>query len=623
MSWIDRKEPTVSENGNNSQEKLTFSDVWALLSELWLEVELWKDLKSWIKWTIEATRWEIDSLKNWTKWLSREQILERLNTFFSEKRNIQGNTREWLSSVLATASVWWAVWQAFAEIKDSLKQATSWESTQDKINWAWNVLEKIFDGSLFDKIWDAISWFLWTSFPWLADMLWLEKPATTQVVDAAKKWAEKAEQKVAKAVETSKEVLSSKYGLFTKVYFRLFKPSHEMPDSNTDEPFGLEIARAAFETPSFQWAGFNDLTKPELALSIYDSIKSWWKIDPLFKDKIDDKEETLRYIKYVLLAIHWGPVQYTSWKIFKETKDADIKRWRAFLNSTFHNIDKENPTMWVLFSRLSFFEDFSMFAWKWIDLDWLYKASSWKLSAMYQNWFSYINGMTEDEFSSFKDILPQDLSKFSTFKILTWSILFSSDSRRLSNGFVLDDSDIKDSISKWMETHPDLIRGFIWNWSEWLLKFWNDIYSSLFQTWSLLSSTTKVSKEQITLSDIYSIYSITWWKTDISSLTPVQKLNLTTRLFFFSNASDIWASVTSLVSSVMTWDIKIDPAVSNIIQAMWSSMVDLWVDTAWVLWKFGLWAFKENPIIALWIIASIAKFPFFNTKHSLLAKVGL
>lgn len=621
-----------AENNNWTQEKVTFSDIWSFLRELWLEVELSKKLKGEFKsrsnWTIETSRSEIDDLKTWMEWLSKEQIVEKLNWFFEKRAEIKSDTREWLSSVLATAWVWWAVWKVFTEIKDSLNQVKSWETTQDKINWAWNILEKIFDGSLFDKIWDAISWFLWTSFPWLADMLWLEKPAVVQAWDNAKEWAKKVEawarEKARGVVETSKEALSSKYWIFSSIYFKLFRTSNEASEWGIDKWFEWEVSRLIFENTIFQNTHFNNLQDPSLVSKLYDSINEWWKkVKPEFAEKFSNKEEAIRYIRLVLLSIHWWKEKFTRWEIFTEEKDIEIIRWKEFLIKTFKDIETENPTMNSLFSRLSFFEDFSMFWWGSLDVEWLYEAASWKLSSIYQGWITWIMTLSEEAFNWLKDRLSWPLQNFHDFKEISVAMVSSGPSRRLDNSFQLWDTSISDPLSLKMKEKPDLFKNFLWNENEWFIKFWNDIYNNFIKNWAILPWTSKITRGDISLRDVYGLYLATWWKTNLSDLTPIQKLNLTSWLLFLSWASDVWASAIKMVENITSWDVKIDPEIKNLLLAMWSAVKDMWVNTASVLAKFGWWAMQENPALALWIMLLLVKMPFFTSHHSLASKFKL
>ncbi len=583
-------------------EKLKISSNDELKTNLWLENHISFEA---IKNPILATREELEKLKTelW-KIETETEKTQKINQFIRDKWIISKETEEQLSEMIKDGSVGWFITWVTSSLEKTLNE-------DDGKQW----IEKIL--SLWEKVtgwWDKmVLWFqtiMWKQFPQLAKLLWVEDPSEKLKAEAEEK--NKQLQEVAKSKQQEiQEKVKPWYSLYSKIYFRFFRASSELDkDFNIDKKVESEVSRCLFENEQFQSLKYNDLQNPTHIENLYWVIKDNLKLSEEQKDETNIK----KYIWLVLKSISgWEEKTQTWW--FKKESTQSIQRWNLFLKTHYKDIEKENPSMKDLFSKLTHLWDFALF-WddsKWFDLEWVKDSLKWKLQTLYTSWVTNISNLNERDFDWLKWWLHAKLQNLWDFQIISTSVLQSSESRTLDKNF--DANGVTDSIT----TGNEKVKNFVWNEQDGLIKYWNDIFQNFFQSWNLIWSSVDVKKSDLTLKKVYSIFLITGWETDVSKLSPMQKLNLTFNLMvWYGEAEDIWGWLWNMTKKLINNEIKVDNDVKNMLLSIWKAAMDVMKDSAKFLWEIG-WGFaKENPAMALAILVIALKFPFFTRRHSLM-----
>lgn len=583
-------------------EKLKISSNDELKTNLWLENHISFEA---IKNPILATREELEKLKTelW-KIETESEKTQKINQFIRDKWIISKETEEQLSEMMKDGSVGWFITWVTSSLEKTLNE-------DDGKQW----IEKIL--SLWEKVtgwWDKmVLWFqtiMWKQFPQLAKLLWVEDPSEKLKAEAEEKNKQLQESAKAKQQEIQEKV-KPWYALYSKIYFRFFRASSELDkDFNIDKKVESEVSRCLFENELFQSLKYNDLQNPTHIEKLYWVIKDNLKLSEEQKDETNIK----KYIWLVLKSISgWEEKTQTWW--FDKEKTQTIERWNLFLKTHYKDIEKENPSMKDLFSKLTHLWDFALF-WddsKWFDLEWVKDSLKGKLQTLYTSWVTNISNLTERDFDGLKWWLHAKLQNLWDFQIISTSILQSSESRTLDKNF--DANGVTDSIT----TGNEKVKNFVWNEQDGLIKYWNDIFQNFFQSWYLIWSSVDVKKSDLTLKKVYSIFLITGWETDVSKLSPMQKLNLTFNLMvWYGEAEDIWGWLWNMTKKLINNEIKVDNDVKNMLLSIWKAAMDVMKDSAKFLWEIG-WGFaKENPAMALAILVIALKFPFFTRRHSLM-----
>lgn len=584
-------------------ERLRISSNDELKTNLWLEKHISFEA---IKNPILATREELEKLKTelW-KIETESEKTQKINQFIRDKWIISKETEEQLSEMIKDGSVGWFITWVTSSLEKTLHE-------DDGKQW----IEKIL--SLWEKLtgwWDKIVlWFqtlMWNKFPQLAKMLGVEDPSEKLKAEAEAK-KQKLKDETEEKQKEVKEIAKPWYSLYSKIYFRLFRASWELDEKfNIDKKVESEVARCMFENEAFQNLKYNDLKNPSSINTIYEKIKGNLK----WLTEENKKEENIKkYISLIFKSISGWEEKIQTWRLFKTEETQTIQRWSLFLKTHYKNIENENPSMKDLFSKLTNLSEFALFGDdnKWFDLEWVKDSLKWKLQTLYSSWVTNIWNLTESDFEWLKWWLHSKLQNLWDFQIISTSVLQSSESRTLDKNF--DANGVTDSIT----TGNEKVKNFVWNEQDGLIKYWNDIFQNFFQSWNLIWSSVDVKKSDLTLKKVYSIFLITGWETDVSKLSPMQKLNLTFNLMvWYGEAEDIWGWLWNMTKKLMNNQVKLDSDVKNMLLSIWSATMDVMKDSAKFLWGIGWWFAKENPAMALAILVIALKFPFFTKRHSL------
>ncbi len=458
---------------------------------------------------------------------------------------------------------------------------------------------------------------MWEKFPSLAKMFWIENPVwdiASQAAQTAKNLATQAREQETKIAERVKPW----YNQYISIYFQIFRTSNEVSDDNLERNIESSLSGIIFEQQYFKDIKYNDLNTSKHIDKIYDAIQPSIPSRPELSNLSEG--DIKKYIKIVLMSISWWnhTSSYPWYKLFAWKKEEKVERWNKLLISMYKkegkNISQVNPSMFEIFDKLHSIWDFwwILWNWTWMDLKSIEDWIKWKAQTLLSNWISGIASMSQIDFDQVKWWLSEKLQNLWDFKDITTSILNTSESRSLWNNFQMP------WLGDWFEQN-EVLQTFIWNENEWLLKFWHDMYEWFFASWDLVWTTTKIPKDQVSLKKVYEIYLITWWKTNLSELSPMQKVNVTANLLAsYGTAMDVWSSISDIINKVTSTDFKIDQDVKNILFSIGKYVVNASIDAASYMWKIWLWLSTEHKIYSLWLLFILAKAPIFTKRTSLI-----
>lgn len=589
-------------------EKLKISTNDELRENLWIDDTIIFEV---LENPILATREELDKLKKEIEQISeKDKKTDIINKFIQEKAKISQETEGKLSEMLQEWGIWWIVWWAVWGLQGILQE-------DDGKKW----IEKIL------SIWEKLTWWwdnvllgfqslMWKKFPSIAKMFWIKDP-TEKLKQEAEEKSKKLEEKVKKSEEKVRESIKPWFKDYISIYFKIFRTSNEVDDSKLDRKKESSISSLIFEQQYFKDIKYNDLNNSSHIEAIYNAIKPWLIVKWLWG--LND-QEIKKYIKIILKSISWWNhiSKPPSYKIFSSDKNQKVERWNNFLISMYkkdkQDISQINPSMFDIFNKIHSIWDFVWVLWdeSWMDLESIEKWIKWKAQTILSSWVSSIANLSEINFDKIKWWLSSNLQNLWDFKNITTSIFKASDSRTLGNKFQYN------WLDDWYNSN-EVLKTFAWSENEWLLKFWNDMYDNFFKSQKLLWSTWKISKDQVSLKKVYEIYLITWWKTTIEELSPMQKVNLTANLLAsYWSAMDIWTSISDIIDKVTKKDFEMDQDVKNILFSIWKYVLNASIDAATYLWRVWWWMSVEHKIYSIWLLYVLGKAPIFTKRTSLI-----
>lgn len=581
-------------------EKLTISSESDLRKNLWIDETIQFEI---FKSPIEATKEELDKLKQEISSLTEStKKTEIINSFLEKKQEAINQTKEEIWDLLKTGGVAWVVWWVLSSLQDTVNE-DDWKEWVEKVLSLWEKLT-----AWWDKITLSFQSLMWEKFPSLAKMFWIEDPSE-RLKQEAKEKKQKAEENAKEQEKKVAETIKPWYNFYTKIYFKLFKWSNELDsDFKVDKNLEWEVARCVFEHTKFKDLKYNELNSNNAQI-ILKSIKWNLKLDKQYSDEV-----LLKYVNLVFKSISSWEETTKTWTWFKSDKTWKIERWNTFLNKHFKNIKQENPSMRELFSNLNNLWDFELF-WEdnWFDIGSLKESLKWKTQSLYDSWVTNIANLKESDFSKLKWWLSSKLQNLWDFQLISNNILKSSDSLTLNNNFE----------ANWVEDNPKnkdgLVSDFIGDNEKWLIKYWNEIYENILKSWSLIDSSKNIKKEDLTLKKVYAMYLMTGWETNLEKLSTMQKLNLTFSIIVSNwTAQDIGNWLRDIVEKIMNNEITIDSDVKNLLLSIWSASINMIKDAWKFMWEISWWFAQKQPVLALWILVILLKFPFFVKRHSLI-----
>lgn len=555
-------------------------------------------------------REEISKTPEWER-------LEKIKNFIQEKAQISIETEKELKDLIWDWNINWASETSEKNIKKSVDEEineSKWmwkiEIIRDILDKIWNIFDKIWN--IFDKIALSFSRLIWKISPSMAKFFGIKNPAS----EIASKIKEKAENETEKKAQETITQTKPNYSIYWKIYFKLFSSKNELKetkwvDYNLEEDIWNDLIS---HNNLFLNLRYNELKNSSTNEKLYDELI---KLNPKYKEK--PKDIIKKHIDIVIKNIVWWDIEYTSWFFFKDTKKEKLTKWSEFIKKMYEakwkNIVSENPSIKEIFESLNHLKDFDIFIDNSLDLEEILKSVSWKLDTFLSWLENDIANISEHDFSSLKNKLPKwALEDMTNFKEISIAILWSHKSRTLENNFAFAEKNNHDWITD--SKNKQLIEQFIWNENEWLIKFWNEIYQNVFVSWKPISWFDSVKKSDLTLKDIYRLYLITWWESNIDKLNTIQKMNLTTFLLvWFSSPEWLWKKLWE-ISKLENSNIKISPDVEDMIIRMWKIALDNAESTLKVTAKFSWWFIKENPALRTWLIIILLKFPFVTKRQS-------
>lgn len=590
-------------------EKLTISSVEDLRTNLWIDEAIQFEV---FRNPIDATREELDRLRQEISSLTESaRKTEIINRFLRQKQETVDQTRTNVWELLRTWWIAWVVWWAMKSLQDTINE-DDWTTWIERILWMWEKIAKWWDNLKL-----SFSTFMCAKFPRLAKWLWIENPiwdGAAQATQTAENLASQAKEQEEKIAERVKPW----YNQFISIYFKIFRVSNEVDDDNINRSQEEWVSEIIFEQDYFKSIKYNDLNNPSHIDNLYNAIQ------PSIPSKAElanlSQEDIKKYIKIALLSISWWNhiIPHPTWRFWQSDKNEQIQRWNNFLVAMYKrekkNISEVNPSMFELFDKLHGIWDFEwiLWDWAWMDLESIERWIRWKAQELLSHWMSNIAGISQIDFDKIKWWLSEKLQNLWDFKDITTSILKTRDSRTLWNNFQIP------WLSDWFESN-EALQTFIWNENEWLLKFWNDMYASFFASNNLLWTTWNIPKDQVSLKKVYEIYLITWGKTNLDELSPMQKVNLTANLLSsYGTAMDVWSSISDIIDKVTSADFKIDKDVKNILFSIGKYALNASIDAATTMWKVWWWLSTEHKIYSLWLLFILVKAPIFSKRTSLI-----
>lgn len=555
----------------------------------------------------------LEDLKNWLNENEEFQLREIIkdpeaDNFFKQEKNnldkIENLKQEELKKLIWDWSFSWVIWAALEPLKaeaSNLKDK-KWIDWLKSIDWFFWKIKEVF--SNFKK-W--FSYLICQNFPSLASSLWIINPKN-EIEQKAKEKIELEKSKIEKIklekTQNIKELAKLNYKTNWKIFFKIFSSNMDISDkSNLDNKDCEEVFNQMISNQEFLNSNYNSLNTPSTIDKIYEQLKdneslkkyveSW-----TLKDIIKVNLTTFSWWNHTYKKYFWlseETINTNSWKKFLE--DMYAKKWQK--------IEVENPKINEILWKLNFLNDFeNIINWE-IDLD----KIKWGALNILNTWSDWIAKLSDIDFERLKDNLPNKLREIDDFKFISQNMMTSNESRNLENWF---------SLSKWMNDNIWVNNNWeVLNFINELKIFWDQFYESYFKNSNTISWLNNISKSDITLKDIYQIYTITWWETNFNNLNTMQKANLIAlSIYWFSDSYWVWKKLWELFSK--NSNINIPEDVKLFFEKVATSLAHTtkqWI-ISWVKWY--VWFAIEQPEIAAWLTAVALAWPFFTKKQSLL-----
>lgn len=616
---------TLHRESTSSGDTITIKD----LAELAREISIWEGEYKLEKLPhpIQVTREALDKLKQEIQSTEERERETTINRFIQEKVHTQSQLNElWVWDIDVNNpldSVWSILTATTSEVTDAFKEAQGKEGI-----WKIDSLFKAFDKlwGVWDKI---VMWFsalVWKVAPSLAKFLNIENPTekiAKQAAEAAQSEAQEKKDQVQEALSQAREQVKPGYKTYAKVFFTIFSPSHELANANwLNRDLEKNISQDLFNLNAFPDLTYHQLSDPNtprvLANQLIEQNKN------LYNEF--DSEILKRHIRFVLLGITGGQESYQtkswySWLPFTTPKEnsQEITSGHDFLVAMYQkdgeDIQVKNPTVKEIFEKIHGLKDFVGFEFWNFDPGAMLSSLWGNLNNFIQNESDNIMKLGDDAFTEMKEDLPHSLRNFTDFQILSSACLRSHHSRTLENKFSLADNS-SDSVNE--SPNQERLTEFIWDDQTWLIKFGNEIYENVFQAWDPIKWLESVKKSDLSLRSIYRLYIATGWESNISSLGPIKKLQLTALLIWeFSGAEGLGQKVWSIFRFDRNTEIKLSDDVKNLLMAIGRTAKNIAKEAIKQAGAFLWWLTKENPLLAAWILIIMYKYPILPNRKSL------
>lgn len=511
---------------------------------------IWWDSKSkWEKLKIELTSLEKTEIKEafQNSWVDIK--LDELEKKSSTSKNIE--------TALKVGWVWavaWVVWMEASKELSDIKNA-KWLLLVDKVVWFFG---KIWDW--FGGITDGIkSWFA-SSFPSLAKWFWIEATQLNKKDEWNKEWIW---TNSAEKTETPEWKINHKYMTVTTIFSKMFwKQFNKNSSKETNELFAMSEFRN----------------------------KKYSQIRPIYNEYVNKKDKkwlaekfNIKWFKdedvFIALATivsansYWNKLILNIYKHKKESiEDKTIEEIMMGLYSDLHLIENfekiEGP------EDLIWADIFDLHAWKnekgEIEvMGWLADKSADLWLSKNIIFFWYTRNITMDKF--YKD--PSFINSISQNE--------------------LKDVDKKILIEK-------------------IIPFWqkiSDTINSKFSLWLDLKS--YFDNNSLTLSQIISLYTITWWEADYDKMNSLEKTYLFAKIpwIIAEKKPEISTKYVSRVFDKIESNVDIPEDVKMILLNIWNTLKNSAINWLKYVGSWLWWFAQERPFATAFIALMLYLMP--------------
>ncbi len=634
---------------NNEKVNISLDENTNSLNANWENIKISDNIEKFIKETLKEklvftmSKTDLADLKNsiWNEAKTKEIISKNITNTASNNTETSANkqsptenvstdkSKKTNESKLATIQSlidnpenilkkWWLA-VLFSDFSSSKKKKEKW--FMNFFSWIKNT---------FTKLEIAFSAIMYKFVPRFAEMLWIDKPETKIWELKNLLWLDAVAEKVEESVKTLEDNKNKIIETAEKVtyqeklnwFFYLFRGSNDIKNKEN-----LKIINTNLEKDIMNkcWDSFGDVT-----LSNLEKNKKW-VIDNIYKNYTPNKELLSKkpnnitneiYIKKHINLFLSSFIWWTDW-------NDKISSWKTILEkyrSTIKN--PETLKMREYITNCKFLKDLSVFndpinlvKNPWDIAAW---AFSNKLADLTKD---NLQNLDIEKLKQYWEMIPESLQKWSDLAIVTLEIKSSSKEHKIDlNTWKVKYN--KNNLSNF-ENNANLTKNFI---ETKLAPFAKE-----FKINAQKHDTEWFLNWDVSIKDIYTMYLICWWKTNINELTPVQQTTLFATMGWLKTTNwsteNIWAATNQFIQKIINnFDSFIDkiPNVVKItfmwiLKAVWN-----WMCLAWKVAKeFASWIFEDAiknknyawSIILTWLAALFIFAPTWTPKVSLYSQV--
>jgi len=515
-----------------------------------------EDVVKWIEWG-SKNKWE--KLKTELTPVEKAEIKETFQNSWVDIKLDELEKKSWTAKKVETALkvgwVWAVAWVVAMEASNELSgiKDAKWLGFFDKILWSFN---KIWDwfGSITDWI---KSWFA-SSFPSLAKWFGIEWNNLNTWDKKGENWIWMAEKWKENVEATPEWKINHKYIIVTKIFSKMFWKQF---NKNSSKEMNQLFSTTEFWNKKYSEIRpiYNEYVNKKDKKWLAEKLKITW-----FKDE----DVFIALATIVSANSHWNKLILNIYKHKKEDiENKTIEKIMTWLYTDLHLIENfeaiEGPDDFVSWKVASIFD---LHAEK--NENWEINIAWWLSDKAQGLWLSrnliffwYTRDITMDKFS--KD--PNFINSISPSQ--------------------LAEKDRKILVEK-------------------IIPFWlkiGETINSKFNLWLDLKS--YFNNNSLTLSQIISLYTITWWETDYDKMNSLEKTYLFAKIPWIIADKDpeTSAKYVSRVFDKIESNVDIPEDVKLVLLNIWNTLKDSAIDWLKYTWSWLWWFAQESPFTTAFI----------------------